>query len=91
MCDVRCTAQIDYSCDRLGTNGAVHYHLSLSERGGTTSSCRAGQHRTFLRVARGIFNSVSCIQACGQKCASELLDRLGHPRGVWETVRTSEM
>ena len=38
MCDVRCTAQIGYSWDSLGIEGAdVHNYLSLSERGDTTS------------------------------------------------------
>ena len=38
MCDVRCTAQICYSWDNLGIEGAgVRKCLSLSERGGTTS------------------------------------------------------
>jgi len=36
--DVRCTAQICYSWDSLGIEGAgVRKYLSLSERGGTTS------------------------------------------------------
>jgi len=38
MCDVRCTAQIGYSWDNLGIEGAgLCNQLSLSERGGTTS------------------------------------------------------
>jgi len=43
MCDVRCTAQIHYSWDSLEIEGAgMRNYLSLSERGGTTSSGRAG-------------------------------------------------
>jgi len=38
MFDVRCTAQICYSWDSIGIQGAgVRKSLSLSERGGTTS------------------------------------------------------
>jgi len=38
MCDVRCTAQIGYSWDSLGIEGAgVRNYLSLRKRGGTTS------------------------------------------------------
>jgi len=56
MCDVRCTAQIGYSWDSLEIEGAgVRKCLSLSERGGTTSQCRAGRHHTCLWVARELF------------------------------------
>jgi len=37
-CDVRCTAQIGFSRDSLGIEGAgLRNYLSLSERGCTTS------------------------------------------------------
>jgi len=40
MCDVRCTAQIDYSWDNLAIEVVgVRNYLSLSERGGTISEC----------------------------------------------------
>jgi len=69
MCDMRCTAQIEYSWDShdgLGIEGAsVRNSLSLGDRGGTTSQCRVKQHHISLCVARGLFNSVSCSQAYG--------------------------
>jgi len=53
MCNVRCTAQICYSWDSLEIQGAgVCNCLSLSERGGTTSSCRAGWHHISVWVPR---------------------------------------
>ena len=52
MCDVRCTAQIDYSWDSLAIEVVgVRNYLSLSERGGTTPSRWAGQHSVSLQVA----------------------------------------
>jgi len=42
MCDVHCTAQIDYSWDSLAIEVVgVRNYLSLSERGGTISEFRA--------------------------------------------------
>jgi len=65
MCDVRCTAQT-CSWDSLEIQGAgARNCLSLSERGSKIFYCRAGWHHISLRVARGLFDSLSCVQSFG--------------------------
>ena len=76
------------------TSAGVRNCLSLSERGGTTSYCRAGRrrHHISLRVARRLFNWSSCcpilrvrahLSAFESTCASErALGDCAHARDV---------
>ena len=94
-CNMRCTVQICHSWDSLEIQGAgVRNCLSLSERGGTTSYCRAGRrrHHISLRVARRLFNWSSCcpilrvrahLSVFESTCASErALGDCAHARDV---------
>jgi len=90
MCYERCTAQICYSWDSFGIEGAgVRNYLSQSaaERGDTTSSCRVALS---LWVACGSYSSW-VIAVLFEAAAHHVLNQINHKEGIWGTVRRTEM